>query len=119
MNTKFEAFLSRLETKNNKTLIEAIRKGFKAITEGYGDLREAPVQAIDMFNQQAAMTASSMGNNVLNFLNYSAEQRINMFTVDEEPELDWMTTSPFNQYVEKVPEYDEIENDLGLTAGEL
>lgn len=114
MNTKFDAFLSRLETDNNKTLIEAIRKGFKAITEGYSDLREAPVQAIDVFNQRAAMRASSMGNNVLNFLNSSADERAHMFTVDEEAELDGFPTSEFNQYVEEVPEYDEIENDLGI-----
>ena len=45
MKAKFEAFLSLLETANNKPTIDTIRKGFNAITEGYGDLREAPVQA--------------------------------------------------------------------------
>lgn len=119
METKFEAFLSRLETESNKTLMETIRKGLKAITEGYGDLREEPVQVIDVFNQKAAMAASSMGNNVINFLNQSAESRKGMFTVDEEPELDGNITSPFNQYLEEFSERDEIEEDLGITAGEL
>lgn len=119
MDKKFDAFLSRLETKDNKPIIETIRKGFKAVTEGYGDLREAPVQAIDTFNYHAAMTAASLGNNVLNFLNHSEEQRKGMFTVDEEPELDGNFTSPFNQYVEEIPEHDEIAEDLGFSAAEL
>ena len=114
MNDKFDAFLSRLETDNNKALIETIRKGFNAITEGYGDLRETPVQAIDMFNQRAAMKASSIGNNVLNFLNQSTAENAHRFTEDDESELDMFPTSEFNQYVEEVPEYDEIENDLGF-----
>ena len=114
MKTKFETFLSRLETDSNRSLIETIRKGLNAITEGYGDLRETPVQAIDMFNQRAAMKASSIGNNVLNFLNNSAAENAHRFTEDDEPELDGFSTSEFNQYVEEVPEYDEIENDLGL-----
>ena len=119
MKAKFEAFLSRLETANNKPTIDTIRKGFNAITEGYGDLREAPVQAIDQFNHMAASTASSMGNNVLNFLNHSADQRKHMFSVDEEPELDNYYTSEFNQYEEEFLERDEIETDLGLIAGEF
>lgn len=116
MKAKFEAFLSRLETESNSTLIETIRKGFQAVTEGYGDLREAPVQAIDTFNQMAAMTASSIGNNVLNFLNTSRDLNKHKFTVDEEPELDNYLTSEFNQYSEEIPEIDEFEENLGIAA---
>ena len=119
METKFEAFLGRLETADNKAVIEAIRQGFQAITEGYGDLREAPVQANDNFSYMAAQTASSIGNDVLNFLGQSAEQRNHMFTVDDEPELDDFDTSPFNQYSEPSVIVDEMEENLGLIAGEF
>ena len=118
MKAKFESFLSQLETVENKSTIDTIRKGFEAVTEGYGDLREATVPAIDSFNQMATNAANNMGNSVLNFLDNSSAQREHMFSIDEEPELDGNPTSVFNQYEEFEPERDEIEDDLGLTAGQ-
>jgi len=119
MKAKFDVFLGRLETETNKPLIEAIREGFNAITEGYADVREERVSAMDNFNQMASMTASSLGNNVLNFLDSSSQKFAHLYTVDEEPELDYRATSEFNQYHAPIVIKDEIEEDLGLTADDL
>ena len=118
MKSKFENFLNHLKTEKNKILIETIHKGFKAINESYADLREEKPEAINQFNEMAAFQASMIGNNVLNFLNHSNEQYNHLYKEDEEPELDLVSTSQFNQYIEP-RQKDEIENDLGLTAAEL
>ena len=119
MKAKFESFLSRLETTENKPLLETIQKGFKAITESYADLREEMPAAIDQFNTMANAKAMSMGNTVLNFLHNSSQQYNHLYSEDTEPELDQNFTSEFNQYVEPPKPKDELETDLGLTAEEL
>lgn len=126
MQNKFENFLNRLKTDDNKVLIETIEKGFKAITENYGDFiirvdrfrEEQKVPALDTFNDMAAMTAHSMGNEVLNFLKNSRERYNHLYTVDDEPELDYNPTSEFNQYVAP-HQRNEIEDSLGLTSKDL
>ena len=119
MKPKFEAFLSRLETESNAPLIETIRQGYKAVTEGYADVVEETVSAIDTFNQIGAMASAGMGNNVMNFLQNSASNLSSLYTEDEEPELDYVPTSTFNQYEEPFIPRDEITEDLGLTAADL
>ena len=116
---KFEEFLNRLKTDRNKSLIETIQKGFQAINESYADVREEKVSALVQFNEHAAMTASAMGNSVLNFLQRSSEGYSHLYKEDTEPELDGNPTSEFNQYRVPIKPRDEIEDSLGLTAGEL
>jgi len=120
MKTKFEHFLNNLKTKDNKGLMETIEKGFQVIIETYADVREERVDAISQYKEMASMTAQSMGNNVLNFLQNSSSQYNNLYSVDEEPDLDMRATSQFLQA--SSPSHhvvDEIEDDLGLTAGDM
>jgi hypothetical protein len=119
MKAKFEAFLSRLETEKNAPLMETIREGYKAVTESYADVVEETVSAVDTFNNMGAMASANMGNNVMNFLRNSANTLDNLYTIDEEPELDNMPTSHFNQFEEEIIPKDEITEDLGLTTYDL
>ena len=122
MKPKFEAFLSRLETETNAPLIETIRQGYKAVTEGYADVVEDVVSPIDNFNRMGAMASANMGNNVMNFLQGSSDYLSHLYTKeDEEPELDRITSN-FDQHYEPMEEIiprDEITEDLGLTASDL
>lgn len=119
MKHLLESFLNKLDN-NDPKLMEAIHNGFHAIFEGYADVRdpERP-DALSMFNQQAANLALSQGNPVLQFLQNSAASRANMFTYDDEPELDDFDTSDFNpvQNRRHVPRPEE--SNLGLTARDL
>jgi hypothetical protein len=119
MKAKFESFLSRLETEKNISLIETIREGYKVVTESYADVVEETVSAIDSFNNMGAMASANIGNNVMNFLQNSSSKLSDLYTVDEEPELDNMPTSYFNQYEEEIIPKDEITEDLGLTTYDL
>jgi hypothetical protein len=119
METKFLAFLSRLESENNRPLIQTIQKGFKAITESYADVRDIRQSALDMFNEQAAMTAQMIGNDVLTFLQNSSTRYSHLYSKEEKSELDTNPTSQFNQYVEPIEKQDELEEHMGLTAEEL
>lgn len=124
MNRKntFESFLNQLKTIDNKVLIETIEKGFNTIIESYADVREEKVNPLSEFNQMASNTAHLMGNDVLNFLQQSSERNAHLFSVDENPELDTIPTSEYRQFSDPdvvLKPKDEIEDDLGLTAGDL
>jgi hypothetical protein len=119
MISKFESFLDRLKTEDNKVLIETITSGFKTIVESYADLREERVSALDEFNDMSIMAAQMIGNPSLSFLQNSKMQYEHLYKEDDEPELDMMPTSTFNQYIEPEVKKDEIQEDLGLTAGDL
>jgi hypothetical protein len=120
---KFTEFLNKLRTKDNKSLIEAIQKGFKTITEGYADVREEPtVGALDTFNNKASMYASSMGNHILSFLQNSKDQYKDLYVEDTEPELDKLPTSLFCQFSDEDDEKAkkaDLGDELGLTAREI
>ena len=122
MKPKFEAFLSRLETEQNATLIDTIRKGYKAVNEGYADVVEDTVSPIDSFNRMSVMASSNMGNKVMSFLQNSSDTLSHLYTEgDDEPELDRIT-SVFDQHFQPEDEIiprDEITEDLGLTASDL
>ena len=113
MKTKFEQFLEHLKTEDNKVLIETIQDGFNTIVESYADLREERVSALDQFNDMVAMS-----NPILSFLKCS-KMELPTYKEDQEPELDFVPTSSFNQYNEPIPQKDEIQEDLGKTASEL
>jgi hypothetical protein len=118
MNNKFNQFLDKLETKQNKSLIESIRQGYSVIFEGYADVRDIEsVDAITKFSRQAAFNSSMEGNNILTFLQNSSEKLSNLYTYDDEEHLDGNPTSSFNQY--EAPIQKSFEENLGLTAADL
>ncbi len=120
MKAEFKKFISQLETSDNKVVLEAVKHGFNVIFEGYADVRDTEsIDALSMFNRQAANVAMSQGNPVLQFLQNSAEQTSQMYTFDEETELDGRDTIDYRDYI--IPTEDELvkEDNFGLTAYDL
>jgi hypothetical protein len=131
MKHLLESFLEKLNSDDEK-LMEAVKDGFHTIFEGYADVREPErLDALTMFNQQAANMALNQGNPVLQFLQNSAATRQGMFTIDDEPELDNFDTSYYRPtaydesdrvYIKNTPSgmrQHSPESDFGLTAKDL
>jgi hypothetical protein len=120
MEAKFKQFIDKLETTDNKLLIEAIQSGFNAIFEGYADVRDVETEdALTMFNRQAANVAMGHGNPVLQFLQNSAEKTSQMYTFDDEDELDDYDTIDYRDYISSPETSDALANNLGLSASDL
>ena len=121
MEHLLESFLDKLSSEDT-TLMETIKNGFHCIFEGYADVRdiEAP-DALTQFNRMAANTAMNMGNPILSFLQNSAMSRANLFSYDDEPELDDFDTSDFNPMVntQAKAKDDDLASKLGKGASEL
>lgn len=119
MKAEFKKFIDKLETAENKTVLEAVQKGFDAIFEGYADVRDIETEdALTMFNRQAANVAMGHGNPVLQFLQNSAAKNAQMYTFDDETELDGRDTIDYREYLE--PTHDTSpESSFGLTAYDL
>jgi len=120
MKTEFKNFIEKLETDDNKSVLEAVEKGFNIIFEGYADVRDIEQEdALTMFNRQAANTALNQGNPVLQFLQNSAEKISQMYVEDDEHELDNRDTIDYRDYVVNTPEKTSYADSLGLTASDL
>jgi hypothetical protein len=135
MQDKFTSFLKKLENSDNKSLLEAVSKGYQCIMEGYADVRDEvdEVDTLSQFNNMAVREASMQGNNVLAFLDQSGKQNASRFSVDTDEELDGNPTNDFNGAVIFTPEVEEelqidasshntmksFEDNLGLTPKDL
>lgn len=120
MKAEFKKFIQKLQTDDNKSVLEAVEKGFDVIFEGYADVRDIEREdALTMFNKQAAQVAMGQGNPVLQFLQNSAERNHQMYTFDEEPELDGRDTIDYREYLTPLPEKRTFEDEFGLTASDL
>lgn len=120
MKAEFKKFIEKLESDNNKSVLEAVEKGFEAIFEGYADVRDIEHEdALTMFNRQAANVAMGQGNPVLQFLQNSATRNQEMYTFDDESELDNRDTIDYREYLTPIPEKTRHEDDFGLTAYDL
>lgn len=119
MKREFNKFISKLETEENKAVLEAVQKGFNAIFEGYADVRDIETEdALTMFNRQAANVAMGQGNPVLQFLQNSAAKNAQMYTFDDESELDGRDTIDYRDYI--TPSHQPTQEDsFGLTAYDL
>jgi hypothetical protein len=116
-------FIDLYTDDNNKELIEAIQLGMSYIFESYADVIDYDrIDSLTQFNRNAAMYASSMGNNILSFLQNSGEQLADRYSIDDEPELDGYDTinnySMDGEYVFNKP-IKNTEKNLGLTADDL
>jgi len=120
MEAKFKSFIEKLETSNNKSVLEAVQSGYLAIFEGYADVRDVEHEdALVMFNRQAANVALGQGNPVLQFLQNSAEQTSQMYSFDDETELDDNDTIDYREYIIPTPDKVSYADSLGLTASDL
>jgi hypothetical protein len=118
MNTKFNTFIETLKNSDNVAFIESV-KGALALIEGYADVRDEPNQlsAFDRYTNLASSASSVMSQ-----IQQSDERLASHYSIDTEPELDFNDTSSFNRAFYDEPNahvYDEIEDSLGLTAGDL
>lgn len=98
--------------------MESISSGYKAIFEGYADVRDS-VESIDIYTLADKIAARN--SPVMDFILRSGEQNASKFTYgDDEPELN-RPASPFNRCgeIEDVITGDNIEDSVGLTAGDL
>lgn len=120
MKAEFKKFIKRLETDENKSVLEAVQKGFDAIFEGYADVRDIEREdALTMFNRQAANVAMGQGNPVLQFLQNSAERNHSMYTFDDEHDLDNRDTIDYREYLTPTQDVVKPEDNFGLTAFDL
>jgi hypothetical protein len=114
MKNLLKPFLQSLEN-DDKEIMEAVMNGFHVIFEGYADVRgEERPDALTQFSQMAASTALNQGNPVLAFLQNSSAKLNDLYSYDDEPELD-----SFQQTINYEPTADDDYNNIYVKGNRI